>query len=80
MSTHQTFQLLDIGKSDLYQSRFNFEKWSRFGNRTISEPKITFPAERRHISGGSQQLTFGFSGANIGMASAQLGGEVWKLG
>jgi hypothetical protein len=24
---------------------------------------------------GSQQLTSGFSGANIGMASAQLGGQ-----
>jgi hypothetical protein len=30
------------------------------------------------ISSGSQQLTSGFSGANIGMASAQLGGKVLK--
>jgi hypothetical protein len=30
------------------------------------------------IRSGSQQLTSGFSGANIGMASAQLGGQWWK--
>jgi hypothetical protein len=30
------------------------------------------------ISSGSQQLTSGFSGANIGMASAQFGGKGLK--
>ena len=32
----------------------------------------------RHIRSGGQQLTSGFSGANIGMASVQLGGERYK--
>jgi hypothetical protein len=30
------------------------------------------------IRSGSQQLTSGFGGANIGMASAELGGKGWK--
>jgi hypothetical protein len=31
-----------------------------------------------YIRSGSQQLTSGFGGANIGMASAELGGKGWK--
>jgi hypothetical protein len=39
--------------------------------------EVSFPFDEFMvvISSGSQQLTSGFSGANIGMASAQLGGQ-----
>ena len=36
------------------------------------------PKDYEDIRSGGQQLTSGFSGANIGMASVQLGGEGWK--